>query len=274
MNTAHVNGVDIQYELTGQGEPMLLIHGSNIATGLRPLATALSRSAPSLSLLRYHRRGMGGSTGRGGPFSIEQDAADALGLLDALDLPSAHIAGYSYGATVAVQTALTAPKRTRSLILLEPILKQVPSATRFFSGMHHVMDRYSAGDMAGAVTATFASLGGDNWSELIATAGADAFGAAVRDTEIFYRGERPSLDAWRFDPDLASAVRAPVLSVLGMRSGPFFTEGRDLIHQHFPQCTDADIPGVNHLLNLQAPELIASEVAHFLNEHSLAEKTS
>jgi pimeloyl-ACP methyl ester carboxylesterase len=33
MKTAHVNDIDIQYELTGEGEPVLLIHGSNIATG-------------------------------------------------------------------------------------------------------------------------------------------------------------------------------------------------------------------------------------------------
>jgi pimeloyl-ACP methyl ester carboxylesterase len=272
MKTAHVNDIDIQFELTGQGEPVLLIHGSNIATGLRPLAAALERRTSSLNLVRYHRRGVGRSGGRSGPFSAEQDAADALGLLNAIGLPSAHIVGYSYGATVAIEAALTAPDRIRSLVLLEPILREVPSASRFFSGMQHVMDRYAAGDMAGAVTATFTALGGDNWRGLVATAGPDAFDAAVRDTEIFYRGERPSLDAWTFDPARATAVKAPVLSVLGTRSGPFFDEGRRLIHQRFPQCADADIPGANHLLNLQDPGAIAAHVAHFIKQRSLAER--
>lgn len=45
MKTAHVDDIDIRYELTGAGEPLLLIHGSNIATGLRPLAAALGRRA-------------------------------------------------------------------------------------------------------------------------------------------------------------------------------------------------------------------------------------
>ncbi|MGI5227983.1 alpha/beta hydrolase [Actinoallomurus sp. CA-142502] len=274
MKTARVNDIDIRYELTGEGEPLLLIHGSNIATGLRPLATALSRRAPSLSLVRYHRRGMGGSTGRDWPISTEQQASDALGLLDALDLPSAHILGYSYGATVAIEAALAAPDRTRSLILVEPILSEAPSSQAFFSGMDPVMSLYAAGDMAGAATATFAALGGENWPELVATAAPDAFDMAVRDTEMFYRAEWPELTAWTFSPTRAAAVSAPVLSVLGTRSGPFFSEGRQLIHQRFQRCTDADIPGTNHLLYLQAPEVIAAEITHFLIQHSASQQTS
>jgi pimeloyl-ACP methyl ester carboxylesterase len=276
MRTASVNDIDIRYELTGQGEPLLLIHGSNIATGLWPLATALSRRAPSLCLVRYHRRGMGGSTsrdgspGRDGPVSVGQQAADALGLLDALGLPDAHVLGYSYGATVAIETALTAPDRMRSLILLEPILTEVPGTREFFGAMAPVMSRYAAGDMAGAVTATFAGLDGENWRKLVATAGPQALDCAIRDTEVFYRAEAPSLDSWRLSPARAATMSAPVLSVVGTRSGPFFTEGRQLLHQRFPHCADVDIPGASHLLNLQAPELIAAAVSGFLQQHSPA----
>lgn len=273
MKTVHVNDIDLQYELTGEGQPVLLIHGSNIATGLRPLATALGRHAPWLSLLRYHRRGMGGSTGRDWPISVEQQAADALGLLDALDLPSAHILGYSYGGTIAIETALAAPDRTRGLILLEPILSEAPSSRGFFSGMDPIMARYAAGDMEGAVTATFTGLGGRSWPELVATAGPDAFDMAVRDTEMFYRAEWPELTTWTFDPSRAAAVKAPVLSVLGTRSGQFFSEGRQLIHQRFPRCADADVPDANHLLYLQAPEVIAAEITRFLTQHSPARQT-
>jgi pimeloyl-ACP methyl ester carboxylesterase len=55
-----------------------------------------------------------------------------------------------------------------------------------------------------------------------------------------------------------------VLSVVGTRSGPFFEEGRQLLHQRFARCTDADIPGANHLLHLQAPKLIAVAVIDFI----------
>src|SRR2546423_76240 len=82
--------------------------------------------AVRLGLVRYHRRGMGGSTAVGAASSIDLDASDALGLLDSLGVPSAHILGYSYGGVVALEAALIAPSRIRSLILLEPVLLEVP----------------------------------------------------------------------------------------------------------------------------------------------------
>lgn len=270
MRTAHVNGVRLAYEVMGLGEPLLLIHGSNLATGLSPLCAALMREAPWLQLVRYHRRGMGGSTASDTAPSVDQDADDALDLLDSLGLDSAHVLGYSYGGVVALEAALTAPSRIRSLILLEPVLLEVPSGAAFLAGMAPVISRYAAGDMAAAVTATFEALGGREWKDLIATAGPDAHEMAVRDGPTFYRAELPALNAWTFDPVRATGMHRPVMSVLGGDSGPFFVEGRHLLHERLPHCVNADIPNVNHLLNLQAPQRIANEGAQFIAAHKAA----
>lgn len=261
MKLAQVNDVQLAYDVIGDGEPLVLIHGSNLATGLVPLTSALAVEAPYLQLVRYHRRRMGGSSGRAWPISVAQQAGDVLGLLDALGLRSAHLLGYSYGGVVALEAALSEPDRVRSLVLLEPILTEVPSADEFMAGMDPVLRRYAAGDLAGAVTRTFAELGGPDWRELVATAGPDAFESAVRDTELFYRAEGPSLADWTFDASRAATVRCPVLSVIGARSGPFFAAGRELLHERLPQCTDADIAEATHLLNLQAPQQIAGLVS-------------
>lgn len=55
------------------------------------------------------------------------------------------------------------------------------------------MRLYGAGDMEGAVKATFAALGGQNWPDLIASVGPDALDMAIRDTETYYRVEAPAL---------------------------------------------------------------------------------
>lgn len=264
MKLAQVNDVQLECDVTGRGEPLVLIHGSNLAAGLAPLATALSVEAPHLQLVRYHRRGMGGSSGRCWPISVEQQASDVVGLLDALGLSSAHLLGYSYGGVVALEVALSAPDRVRSLALLEPILTAVPAVGEFMAAMEPVMKLYEAGDLVGAASLTFAELGGSGWREAVATAGQDALDLAARDTELFYRAEAPSLATWMLDATRASAVRIPVLSVIGTQSGPFFKEGRQLLHERFAQCTDADIPDATHLLNLQAPAQIASAVTSFL----------
>lgn len=266
MKTAQVNGIGIEYELIGEGEPLLLVHGSNLATALVPLAAALNAEAPSVQLVRYHRRGMAGSGGREWPISVEQQAADALGLLDALGLPSAHVLGYSYGGVVATQVALAAPERVRSLALVEPILAEVPSGKEFMGTVEPMLALGPGADYAPALRAMYEHLGGEHWRELLATAGPDAFEMAVRDTEVFCRAEAPSLADWSLDAERAAAVRARVLSVVGTESGPFFKEGRQLLHQRFARVTDADIPGTTHLLQIQAPGLIAAAVAAFLDD--------
>ncbi|GAA2010405.1 hypothetical protein GCM10009839_00360 [Catenulispora yoronensis] len=263
MKTVRIDDIDIEYEDTGAGEPSLLIHGSNLATGLAPLAAALATATPHRRLLRYHRRGMAGSGGRTLPIGVERQATDALALLDALGLDSAHLVGYSYGGVIALETTLTAPERVRSLILLEPILMQVPGGTEFASGMTKILDLYAEGDLTGAVTATFAGLGGPDWQDLVATAGPNALDQAVRDTELFYQDEWPALNTWTLDTEAAGTYPGPVLSVVGTESGPFFQAGRTLLHKAFNTCTDADIPGANHLLNLQAPERIGAAIAAF-----------
>lgn len=265
VRTAHVDGIDVAHEISGHGEPLLLVHGSNLATGLAPLAAALGEPAPSLRTIRYHRRGMTGSTGRAWPISIARQAADALGLLDALGLDRAHVLGYSSGAVIALEAALCAPDRILSLTLLEPILTEVPGWADFSAGMAPILALYEAGDMAGAAHATFAGMAGPNWRDLIATAGPDAIELAERDTEVFYRAELPALTGWTLDAQRATALRAPVLSVVGDHEGtPFFAQGRALLHQHFPHCQDADIPGTDHMMHLQAPGAVAAAVRGFV----------
>ena len=59
-NTQRGNGVEPEYEIVGWGDAILLIHGAHLADALRPLV-----SEPALQRfqhIRYHRRGLGGST--------------------------------------------------------------------------------------------------------------------------------------------------------------------------------------------------------------------
>ena len=78
MERAALDNVAIEYEVAGTGEPVLLIHGSVLADGGKPLM-----SAPALAedyrLIRYHRRGFAGSTHPLGPISMSAQASDADG---------------------------------------------------------------------------------------------------------------------------------------------------------------------------------------------------
>ena len=70
-------------------------------------------------LVAYHRRGYGNSGRVSAPVTMADQAEDALGLLDRLDVDRAHLVGHSVGGTIALQLALTCPERVSTLVLLE-----------------------------------------------------------------------------------------------------------------------------------------------------------
>src|SRR3954467_10485727 len=91
MRSVTVNGVELEYEMVGSGEPVLLI-SPVLADGFLPLLSdpALDR----YQLIRYHKRGWVGSSPTPTPVSVADHAADAAALLAHLGLPCAHIAGH------------------------------------------------------------------------------------------------------------------------------------------------------------------------------------
>src|SRR3954467_13099963 len=144
MESAKVNGVVLEYEVVGSGEPVLLI-SPVLADGFLPLL-----SQPALAdryqLIRYHKRGWVGSTHTLPPVSVATHAADAAALLEHLDLPSAHIAGHSSGAAVAAQLAVDRPETANTLLLLELSLLSVPSGEAFFQQAGPAFEAYESGD--------------------------------------------------------------------------------------------------------------------------------
>jgi 3-oxoadipate enol-lactonase len=116
MSIAKAGEVELDYERSGSGSPLLLIMGMS--------GTALHWGEPFLEPLRrdfdvivYDHRGVGASSRLEGAVTIAQLAEDAAGLLDALEIESAHVTGISMGGMVAQELALTHPERVRTLTL-------------------------------------------------------------------------------------------------------------------------------------------------------------
>jgi pimeloyl-ACP methyl ester carboxylesterase len=264
MGQARVNGVELEYEVVGSGEAVLFIHGAHIADALQPLVAepALER----LQRIRYHRRGLGGSTRpvEAGPTSVAVQAGDAAGLLDHLGVDRAHLVGHSLGGAIALELAAQHPTRVASLALLEPMFPTAPAGAAFVRAMAPLVERYEAGDAEGAVHGFLALVGDHNWREAIDQTVPGGIAQAVKDAATFFETELPGVPTWTFGPEQAAAITCPVLSVLGGKASPLFVEGRQLLHAWFPDCQDADIPGATHLLQMQAPGPVAAAIAAFL----------
>jgi pimeloyl-ACP methyl ester carboxylesterase len=75
MQRVHLNGVDLEYDVQGAGEPLVLIHGNILADAFFPLL-ADPRIASHHRVISYHRRGFAGSSRARAPFTIAEHAAD------------------------------------------------------------------------------------------------------------------------------------------------------------------------------------------------------
>lgn len=106
----------IAYKVRGNGPAVLLIQGVGVhGDGWLPQINEL---ASRYTCLSFDNRGMGKSQPTGTTVSVEQMADDALAVLNAEGITSAHVIGHSLGGLVALQLALSARVRVRSLSLL------------------------------------------------------------------------------------------------------------------------------------------------------------
>ena len=260
-----------KHDIQGDGEPVLFIHGAHIADSYLSLG-----AEPALALFRrvtYRRRGYDGSPRHTGPFSIKEQAQDALDLLSDLGIERAHVVGHSSGGLIALQMALTDPGAVRSLVLLEPALMMVPSAPGFFEAVAPAIDKYNAGDAAGAVGAFINLVAEPDWRTEVPRMVPGGLEQAEKDAATFFEIELPSLGAWSFDRGEASEITQPVLFVIGTESGSLFQEGKKLCQAWIPQTKEFSVQGANHLLQFQDPSCsaqIARGMAEFLPRDRIA----
>jgi pimeloyl-ACP methyl ester carboxylesterase len=271
MHSVNVNGVDLEYEVTGAGEPVLLI-SPVIADGFLPLL-AEPALADRYQLIRYHKRGWVGSTHTPPPVSIADHAADAAALLDHLGARPAHIAGHSSGAAVAVQLAVDHPEYVHTLVLLELSLFTVPSGAAFLTEAQPVIEDYASGDLAGALAKFMSAVSGLEWSSCAALLEERIPGAVaqtISDADTFFGIELPALTEWELGAAQAARLDRPVLSLLGSETQPLWVEVAEFLRSTLPQVDECTINGVGHLLHVQRPEPVARAIAEFLGRHPMS----
>ena len=115
MPVTRSGDADIAYQITGTGDPLLMIMGFLADSQMWMLQT--QAFAPHFSCITFDNRGVGSSSSPPGPYTTEQMAADALAVLDDAGIERAHVLGISMGGAIAQHVALKAPERVRSLIL-------------------------------------------------------------------------------------------------------------------------------------------------------------
>jgi pimeloyl-ACP methyl ester carboxylesterase len=272
VESVDLNGVELEFEATGSGEPVLLV-SPVLADGFLPLV-AEPALADGYRLIRYHKRGWAGSTHTPPPVSISDHAADAAALLEHLGIRRAHIAGHSSGAAVAAQLALDRPEMVHTLILLELSLLSVPRGEDFLVQATPAFEAYGSGDHARALTVFLTVASGLDWTAcraLLEDRIPGAVARGVEDADTMFGVELPALAEWEFGQQQAAAIGRPVLSVLGSETQPLWLEVADFLRSSLPEVEEVTVEGVGHLLHIQHSEPVARGIARFLERHAMAD---
>lgn len=109
------NGVRLYYEIRGEGPPLVLIGGTGNDHRLWEKQVTAFHSR--FRCISFDNRGSGSSEITPSGYSISDLAADALGLMDAVGVDAAHVAGFSMGGSIAMAMAMASPSRVLTLAL-------------------------------------------------------------------------------------------------------------------------------------------------------------
>lgn len=115
MPNSKINGIELHYEIHGEGEPLLLIMG--LGMDRRGWMFQVPFFSQHYKTIVFDNRGVGQSSKPSGAYTTKMLAEDASALLDALQIQTANIVGISMGGMISQQLALNFPQKVKKLVL-------------------------------------------------------------------------------------------------------------------------------------------------------------
>jgi pimeloyl-ACP methyl ester carboxylesterase len=122
---APVNGLKMYYEIRGQGEPVVLLHGAFMAISNNfHWAEWIGELSKTRKVIAIEMQGHGRTADTGRDFTYDNLADDVAALLDHLKIPSADVIGYSLGGGVALNCAIRHPDKVRKVVSISAVFRQ------------------------------------------------------------------------------------------------------------------------------------------------------
>jgi len=141
MPIANVNGININYKVQGQGEPLIMIMGAGSAQSGWRFQTGLFKKY--FRTITFDNRGVGKSDKPAGPYTMRMMADDTIGLMDHLGIEKAHVLGGSMGGMIAQELAINYPERVDKLVLAGTFARR-DETSGFSSEINKAIEAYEA----------------------------------------------------------------------------------------------------------------------------------
>lgn len=261
---APVNGADLYFESMGSGHPLLLLH-AGIADS-RMWDTQFEVFSKEFHVIRFDLRGFGRSNMPTGKFA---NLEDVRGLLDYLDVGSAHVLGISFGGMIALDLALAHPDYVDSLVLAAPSVSGARPSARIREFWAEEQAALDAGDVAAAT-----ELNLRLWVD-----GPQRDPGQVRpevrekvramQSAIFLKDIPDDIEELDLEPPAKARlgdVNVPVLVMVGALDLVERLELSEDLANQIPHRQRLVIPNAAHMLNMEAPDVFNRSVLDFLSQ--------
>lgn len=255
-----LNHTSIYYESTGDGDPLLLIHG--LGSSGRDWELQVPHFARRYRVITVDVRGHGQSGKPPGPYSVPQFAEDVAALIEALAIAPTHIVGISMGGMIAFQLAVTHPMLVRTLTIVnsgpELVVRTWRDQLQVWQrllivrllGMRKMGEVLSKRLLPGAEHAETRRIFVERWAENDPRAYRDAMSALI---------------GWSVSDNL-NTLTMPILVVAADQD---YTPvaAKEAYITKLPTATLVVVPDSHHALPVEHPEAFNKVLSEFL-EHS------
>lgn len=131
MPTIDVDGLAMYHEWQGEGPPLVLILG--LGGDVSEFGDVIAGLAERHRVLAFDNRGAGRTDKPDAPYTMAMLADDTAGLLRALDVPRAHVVGFSLGGRIAMELAVRHPEIVDRLVLASTTARIVNTPRRWWT---------------------------------------------------------------------------------------------------------------------------------------------
>jgi pimeloyl-ACP methyl ester carboxylesterase len=266
MSVARVtsrDGTEIAYSTTGEGPPLLLVHGTGGARAR--FDVLLPHLEPHATVHVMDRRGRGGS-GDASDYALAREFEDIASVVDSIAEASGStvaVYGHSYGGNCAWgAAALTS--NIRALVLYEGWPPVKPELAQFPQETEAELDRLvAAGERDAALEFFLRKIVELSEGDIAAIRADPTWSARAAVVHTVTRENRAVLEH-PFDLGEAAAIAVPVLVLTGAESPAEIKDDPEAVAAAIPDATLVAIEGQQHVADVLAPEVFAGHVLAFL----------
>lgn len=266
MPTVEANGINLYYEVRGQGDPLLLIMGITAPGSVWEKHVA--EWERDFQCILVDNRGVGRSDKPIGPYTTAMMADDCAALLDVLGIATTRVVGVSMGSTIAQQLALRHPDKVKSMVLMCPWARCDNKAKAIFELMVDCKTRFRPEEFSRFIQQLIFSKA--SWDD------ANVYAGLLEDRKNAAHDTNPQ-PLIGLEGQAAACVTHDVLSELGGLSLPVFVVGGSedeftpqwMTEEVASAIPDADLhiyPGSGHAFHWENLEDFNQRVADWLKK--------